>query len=237
LESNLYEYGAILGESKIHIKSDNEKAILQAVEEIKRHRKELLDYIQIHPEFQHILRPIEVVDNVPEIVRRMMESSKIADVGPMASVAGALADLGLRSMLKHGAKVAVVENGGEIAIYTERPISVTILSSNLNLSGKIGFYITRKDCPLGIATSSSKTGHAISFGEADSVTVVAENASLADAAATAVCNFVSGGDIEASIQRGLRRGFKIPGVKGILIIRESRVGMAGRLPQIIKVKG
>lgn len=236
MNSDLYEFGIVIGESKIHIRSDSKEAMLQSVKDIKRHREELLRYIQRNPSFRYELKPIKVTRYAPRIVQKMAESSRIADVGPMASVAGAVADLGLESMLECGPRVAVVENGGEIAAFTERPITVTIVSSSLDISGKTGFYITREDCPIGIATSSSKTNHAISFGEADSVTVIAHDASLADAAATAVCNSVLGTDVEASIQRGLQRSERIYGVRGVLIIREGHVGLMGKMPKIIKVK-
>ncbi len=53
----------------------------------------------------------------------------------MAAVAGALADLGMKAMLRTGAKIAIVEDGGEIAVTTDRPITVTVLSE---LSGAFG---------------------------------------------------------------------------------------------------
>jgi len=236
LESNLHEYSMVLEESKIHIRGDNREAILQAIEDIKLHRETLVKYIRHNLDFQYTFEPLKADDNAPEIVKRMTSSSSIANVGPMASVAGTLADLGLEAMMKNKAKVALVENGGEIAAYSERPITVTILSSSLDLSGKIGFHILPEECPLGIATTSSKTEHAISFGQADSVTTVAGNASLADAAATAICNSVLGNDVKSSIQLGLRRCLEIPGVRGALIIREGHSGLIGRLPRIIKVK-
>jgi len=236
LGRNLYEHGLTINESKIHLKSDKKKAILEAIKEIKRHRQELANYIREHPEFQYALKPIKVPLESPTVIKIMAEASKIAKVGPMAAVAGALADLGLQAMFKSGAKTAVVEDGGEIAAFTNRPISISILSSSLNLSGMIGFCITREDCPIGISTSSSKTGHALSFGEADSVTVVAENASIADAAATAICNSVLGVDVEKSIQLGLKRSKSIEGVKGVIIIRGGYAGLAGKLPKIIRIK-
>lgn len=236
LREKLYEYGMIIGESKIHLKSDSEEAIQGTVKAIKYHRQELVDYIRVHPEFQYALKPVKIPLNAPRIVRVMAESSKTANVGPMASVAGSIADLGLEAMLSNGAETAIVEDGGEIAAFTRRPISITILSGSSKISGKIGFYITRDDCPLGVATSSSKTDRVISFGEADSVTVVAENASLADAAATAICNFVKGSDVEKSIRLGLERSKDIKGVRGVIIIRDGNVGLTGDLPKILKMK-
>ena len=123
----------------------------------------------------------------------MAEAAEAAEVGPMAAVAGALADLAVDVMLRCGARLAVVENGGEVAAKTDRPIYVAILSANPSISGKMSFEITDVDCPIGIATSSSRFGHALSFGNADSVTVVADRASIADAAATSICNAVPDG--------------------------------------------
>jgi hypothetical protein len=113
---------------------------------------------------------------------------------------------------------------------------VAVLSSYPGLSGKIGLCVTKEDCPLGVATSSSKTGRVLSFGKADSVTVIATNASLADAAATAVCNAVAGENVGVSIQRGLERTKVIDEVLGVIIVREGQTGLWGKLPKLISIK-
>jgi len=222
-------------ESKIHIKSDSKEAIKAAVKEIRRHRERLVEFIKDHPYFRYKLKPVATDTKAPRIIKLMTAASRAANVGPMASVAGALADLGLEAMLREKARIAIVEDGGEIAAFTEKPIVVSVFSSNLTLPSKIGFLLERKDCPVGVATSSSKTDHTLSFGKADSVTVVAANASLADAAATAICNSVVGEDIEESIRRGLDRAKTIEGVRGVLIVREDRSGLWGELPKIVKI--
>jgi ApbE superfamily uncharacterized protein (UPF0280 family) len=236
MPEELFEQGFVIEESKIHLKTDMKEAISEATEAIKYHRKNLVNYIKNHPEFQHTLKPIMVSPKAPEVVKSMANSANKADVGPMAAVAGALADLGMKAMLRTGAKTAIVEDGGEIAVTTVHPVIVTILSSYPEITGKIGFRITEEDSPIGIATSSSKTGRVISFGEADSVTVIATDASLADAAATAICNTVRGEDVEASIQKGLGKSKTIEGVRGVIIIREGKTGLWGKLPKIISIK-
>ena len=233
---SLHEYSFIIDESKIHIKCDNEKAIRAAVKAIKQHREQLVEFIKKHPDFLFKLKPVAIYPKAPKIIRLMIRSSKVANVGPMASVAGTLADIGLEAMLREKIKVAIVEDGGEIAVFTEKPIAISIFSGSTYLSNKIGFLLKKEDCPIGVATSSSKTSHAISFGEADSVTVVANNASLADAAATAICNAVFGEDIKESIRRGLERARAIEGIRGVLIIREDSSGLWGNLPEIVKVR-
>ncbi|MEM2526679.1 MAG: UPF0280 family protein [Candidatus Bathyarchaeia archaeon] len=233
----IHEYGLLIGNSKIHIKSDNLGALLEAVKEIERHIKDLMNYIRSRPQFQYSLKPISPDPESPPIVQRMIEASKAADVGPMAAVAGAIADLGLETLIRMGSRVAVVEDGGEIAAYTEgEGIPISILTSEPNLSGKLGFLITRDDSPLGIATSTGRSQRTISFGEADSVTVVAESAALADAAATSICNSVVGQNIREAISRGLRRAREISGVRGAIIVWEGHVGLVGKLPKMISIR-
>ena len=232
----LFEYGLAIGESRVHLKCDNKSAISVTVEEIKRHREDLVNYMKNHIEFRYSLKPVRVSADAPPIIRIMAEAAEIADVGPMAAVAGALADFGLEALRRNGSETALVEDGGEIAAYASQSLSVEVLSASQTVSGKFGFLVTLDDSPLGIATSSSKTGQAISFGEADSVTIVADNAAVADAAATAVGNSVAGVGIDRSINLGLERAKTIRKVRGAVIIREGHTGLTGRLPKIIKIK-
>ena len=166
----------------------------------------------------------------------MTQAADAANVGPMAAVAGALADLAVEEMIKSGAKIAVVEDGGEISVRSSEKLDVMIYAGESSLSKRLGLRILPEDCPLGLATSSGTVGHALSLGFADAATVVAENAALADAAATAVCNAVDSKDLASSIESGLRVAQSIQGVKGALIIRDNRVGFAGKLPRLIGVK-
>lgn len=233
----LLEHREVIKESDIFIKTDKGKAIRAAILIIKYHRKHLEDYIARHPDFLTTLIPIKIEEDAPEIVKIMAEAAEIADVGPMAAVAGALADLGVKQMVKVGAKVAILEDGGEIAGISNIPINVGIFAGYSPLSGKIGFRLHVEDFPIGIATSSGTVGHALSFGEADAATIIANNATLADAAATAVCNAVKGLDFEKSIQDGLEKAETIDKIHAALIIRGKFAGVIGKLPQLLKIEG
>jgi ApbE superfamily uncharacterized protein (UPF0280 family) len=233
----LLEHREVIKESDIFIKTDKAKAIRAAILIIKYHRKQLEDYIAKHPDFLTTLIPIKIEEDAPEVVKLMAEAAEITDVGPMAAVAGALADLGVKQMVKIGAKVAILEDGGEIAGISNIPINVGIYAGYSPLSGKIGFRLDLDDFPIGIATSSGTVGHALSFGEADAATIITNNATLADAAATAVCNEVKGLDFEKSVQTGLERAESIDGVRAALIIRGKFAGMVGKLPQLLKITG
>lgn len=233
----LVQHREIIKESDIFFKTDKAKAIRAAILLIKYHRNQLEQYIAQHPQFLKTLQPIRIEKDAPEIVTVMAEAGEIARVGPMAAVAGALADLGVKKMIQLGAEVAVIENGGEISGISNIPINVGIFAGNSPLSGKVGFKFETEDFPIGLGTSSGTVGHAFSFGEADAATVLTNNAALGDAAATAVANEVKGSDFEKSVQNGLEIAETIEGVRGALIIRGKFAGIVGKLPQLLRITG
>jgi ApbE superfamily uncharacterized protein (UPF0280 family) len=232
-------------ESDITIISDSKKAILRAKESFYYHRKNLERYIAKDKNFLNSFSPVKVTSNF-KIINKMAIAAEICDVGPMASVAGALADLMLETMKTqtknqiselYQCKVALIENGGEIAIDSEEPITVALYAGDNELNLNLGFLIEKKDSPIGIGTSSATVGHAISLGQADAVTIFAKNAALADAAATKIANLVRGKDIEKSIKKGLDAIDNIDGILGAFVSRENKVGQVGKLPQLIKIVG
>jgi len=221
-----------LKESRGVIISDKESAIEKAIASIRRNRKALEKYAKGNPLFLESLKPIAEPAK-PVVARRMAEAAEKAGVGPMAAVAGVLADLAVTEMIAEGCKVAVVEDGGEVSAVSNEPVDVAVGVGDTPLSNKFGFRLT--EFPIGLATSSGVFSHALSFGDAEAAIVFCNNAGLADAAATAVCNMVKGENAQAAIQRGIDRAFSIQGVQGVIIIYRSFVGTAGKIPQIIKV--
>ena len=221
-----------LKESKCTIISDQQKAIQTAVNSIRRNYRELELFTETNPRFLHSLHPVPSPDK-PFVAKMMAELSKKADVGPMAAVAGAIADLAVKDMLHEGCKVAVVEDGGEISANSNQAIDVAVAAGDEPLSKRFGFRLT--EFPIGVATSSGRFSHAVSFGDAEAVTVFCNNATLADAAATAVGNVVKGEDAQTGIQAGIGKALSIEGVEGVLILYKGQVGTAGKIPQIIKI--
>ncbi len=221
-----------LKESQCTIISDQTKAVEAAKESIRRNRQELELYVRANPKFLYALTPIPAPDK-PLVAKMMAEATQLADVGPMAAVAGAIADLAVEDMKRTGCEVAVVENGGEIMADSSQPVDVAVAAGEEPLSKRFGFRLT--EFPIAIATSSGRFSHALSFGDAEAATVFCRNATLADAAATAVGNVVKGEDAQAGIQAGIKRGLSIEGVEGVMIIYKGQVGTAGKIPQVIKV--
>ena len=228
LTRHLYQ----IGETRGVIITDHPPSILVALDCIREQRRLLLEYIRANPDFEHSLEPVHVVD-APEVVLQMVQVSKLVGVGPMAAVAGVFADLAAETMLKNNAKVAIVENGGEAVLYSDRPITVSVGAGNNPLSERVGFKVSKFPC--GVATSSGRHSHAFSMGDADTVTVFAENAGLADAVATAAANMVLG-EPGFDVKAGVDAALVIEGVYGALAIRDDRVSTGGMLPKIVAVE-
>ena len=230
---NLFKENFTLKETQCTIISDKKKAIQTAIESIKRNRQELEIYIKANPKFLYTLKPFPSPEK-PLVAKLMAEAAGKAGVGPMAAVAGVIADLAVNDMTNAGCEVAVVEDGGEISATSNTPVDVAVAAGEEPLSKRFGFRLT--EFPIGVATSSGRFSHALSFGDAEAATIFCKNASLADAAATAVGNVVKGEDVEAAIKAGIRTGMSIEGVEGVLIIYKGQVGTAGKIPRIIKVE-
>lgn len=213
------------------ILSDTSKGITSALAALKENREKLESYVRRNQKFLHSLTPIRIEEESPKIVKVMAYAAAKAGVGPMAAVAGALADLAVEEMVLAGAKTAVVENGGEISAISDLPIDVGLLTPETPLKRKIGFRL--ESFPAGVATSSAKSGYALSLGEADSVTIFANKASIADAAATAVCNVVKGENTDLAISHGIEKALSIDQISGAILIFKGKVAMVGEVPKLI----
>ncbi|MDO8842660.1 UPF0280 family protein [Methanocalculus sp.] len=128
------------------------------------------------------------------VIRRMVDAAYEADVGPMAAVAGTIAWAGAESMKKAGADLGVVDNGGDIALFSDRDLRIGIYAGT---GSRNAFQLPPQEMIIGICTSSASIGPSISFGLADAVTVFSKDVSAADAWATALCNQLSPDDRSA----------------------------------------
>lgn len=221
-------------ETDLSIQSDSGEAVRAAIRAALEARQYIERFIVRHPEFRYSLEPLHLkADRYPAVIKLMLRAGEIAGVGPFAAVAGAIAQVASEAALEAGARSVLVENGGDISIAGEREFAVGIYAGDSGISGKIGFLLRPNDLPAGVCTSSGTVGPSISFGDADAVTVVADEASIADAAATSIANEVRGADVELSIKRGLDRADEIYQIRGCLIARANLVGRTGKLPKLI----
>jgi ApbE superfamily uncharacterized protein (UPF0280 family) len=193
-----------------------------------KYRHQLETYIETDPQFQRSLIPVKDDPYAPEIVREMIRTSQLAQVGPMAAVAGALAEFVARD-LSPLSKEVIIENGGDIYLAISRERTIGVFAADSPLSLKIGIVISPEDSPLGVCTSSGTVGPSLSFGKADAVCILSKSAALADAAATSVGNVVKE---KKDIELGLERGKEIGGVLGVLIILGDKMGVWGKVKLI-----
>jgi ApbE superfamily uncharacterized protein (UPF0280 family) len=188
-----------------------------------KYRYQLEGYIKRNPAFLTSLEPLPVPEYAPAIVKQMAEAAQQAGVGPMAAVAGAIAECVGKELLTFTPEV-IVENGGDIFLKILRKRTVGIYAGDSPLTGKIGLEIDAQDTPLGICTSSGTVGHSLSYGKADAVVVISASTALADAAATAIGNRVKQPD---DINTAMEFGQNIGGLKGIVIVVGKSVGAWG----------
>jgi ApbE superfamily uncharacterized protein (UPF0280 family) len=186
-------------------------------------RGQVKGYIARHPDFLSALAPWPKEDPAPPVVRAMILAGRAAGVGPMAAVAGALAEAVGRGLLPRSPEV-VVENGGDVFLRLEGPATIAVQAGASPLSGKIGLRFDGGGEPFGVCASSGTVGHSLSLGKADAAVVVARDCALADAAATAVGNRV----VSAKhVKEAVAFGAGIPGVLGVLVVAGETLGAWG----------
>lgn len=195
---------------------------------VHRYRNQLENYISSHPDFLTSLVPLDCETLTPPMIKDMLQAAIAANVGPMAAVAGAIAEHVGRDLLGSGLDEVIVENGGDVFLQRKDDCISAIFAGESPLNQKIGIRISAANMPAGVCTSSGTVGHSLSLGQADSVTVVSASTSLADAAATRLGNEVSSGG-KKMINHALEVAQAIPGLLGVVIICGEHIGAWGEI--------
>ena len=221
---DLLQYRVVVGESDLWIQSKHD--LKSAIEHsVKFYRCQLKGYLDTHPDFLQTLTPWPEDNQAPEIVQLMVRASRLAGVGPMAAVAGAIAGMVGRDINLITEPELIIENGGDLYLrsHKERVIAV-FPGKNSPFFGKLGVLVQPQPEGSGICTSSGTIGHSLSLGKADAVMVTSPDPALADAAATAGANLVQDStDLPKAID--FLQG--IPGINGALIIKGQKIAVWG----------
>lgn len=223
---DLYSTDIVLKETDLQILTDKHLDNNFVIERIKSYRYEIENYINKDKRFLSSLRPIPVEVNAPLIIREMGNAAWRANVGPMAAVAGAVAQSLGKDLLKKGYKQVIVENGGDIFLKSTRVRAIAIYAGKSNRWNRLKLKIRPKDTPIGIATSSGTIGHSLSFGLADSVVILSNNAALADSVATAAGNLVKS---KQDLAKAIDFARSIKGISGAVIILGKELATWGRI--------
>lgn len=222
--SGLVSSVAKIAETDLHILAPRpvDDQALQLVSEVRGYIER---YIEEDPRFAGSLMPIPMNNQAPEVVKQMLAAGMEAGVGPMAAVAGVVAEWVGRGLLAQGADEVIVENGGDLFVARKQACTVAVYAGESPLSGKLAIGLQPEKMGCGVCCSSGTIGHSLSLGVADAVVVVAPSTALADAAATRIGNEVGRG--KKSINRALELAGEIDGLSGVVIISGDRLGAWG----------
>jgi hypothetical protein len=223
-DSDLTFFNVVLKQSDLYIGAQyNLKD--KALKSLLKYRASLEKYIEHHPLFLTTLEPYQAEVDAPAIVKEMSEASQIAGAGPMAAVAGAIAEAVGKDLLSFSPEI-IVENGGDIFLKTAKKRLVGIYAGQSPFTGKVALEINPEETPLGICTSSGTIGHSLSLGSADAVVAISASTSLADVTATAIGNTVK---TEKDISQAFERVQEIAGLRGVVIIVDDKMGVWGKV--------
>jgi len=223
-KKNLVSFDITVKETNLNIQAQTDLTDI-AIKAVLECRNVIENYIKLNPEFATSLKPLKKSDTAPKTIQKMIKAGLLTGTGPMASVAGIVAQYTGKALLQYSKEV-VVENGGDIFIKSNSETVFTVYAENTPFSMTYGILVKKQDTFYGICTSSGTLGHSKSFGKADAVSVLSQSCSLADAAATALANKVKKTE---DIQKVIDFGKTIPGVNGIVIIKGKSIGLWGDL--------
>jgi len=209
----------ILAEEQAHIDA--------AVEGIVKARQAVERCIAGDPFFGATFEPYTPESDEPVVVR-MASAARKAGVGPMAAVAGAIAWSGIEAVQEAGACYGVIDNGGDIALFSDHELLIGVHAGSSPVSDRVAFAVPPTSEVLGICTSSATVGPSISFGIADAVTVFSRDVALADAWATAICNEIRPDDTSVLLRVNPEE------VTGVFSVIGEWTGSYGVLPPLVR---
>ncbi|MFA5410497.1 MAG: UPF0280 family protein [Candidatus Omnitrophota bacterium] len=228
---DLVKFEVIKKESDLLISAENNLK-QRAGRLLAFYRNQIEDYARKNPSFGTSFAPVKISARAPKIVKYMAEAGRRAGVGPMAAVAGAIAEFVGRDLSKFSEEI-IVENGGDIFLKTARERLIGIYAGKSKSRQRLAIRISPqgKSRHYGICTSSGTVGHSFSFGRADAVVVISGSAVLADAFATSIANIIKS---PPDIAKGLGLAKKHKDVIGVIIIAQDKIGISKGLNSEVK---
>ncbi len=215
----------VVAETDLWITSDQDRTEA-AAEWVKVLRGQVTEAEEAHPGFLSTLEPLSGESAVP-LIRSMLRAAELAGVGPMAAVAGAIAQAVGEALRASGCgRELCVENGGDIYMDSSTDRTILIHAGPSPLSERVGIRLRQDQFPLGICTSAGTVGHSLSFGRADAAVILARDAALADAVATAAGNRLK---TPEDLEETLAFVGSIPGILGCVLIIGEHLGAWGDL--------
>lgn len=163
----------------------------------------------------HTRIPDSIKDPLVLEMIRSTVSVEDADLTPMASVAGTIADAVADRLADRGMTKVIVNNGGDIAVrLQEEPALVGIRGDVREVEFSHVVRLGPERSSWGVATSGLG-GRSLTRGIVSAATIIAFRASAADAAATAVANagFVDAPGVMQEYAEKIDPNTDIPGIR------------------------
>lgn len=217
----LYKYSDILVSSDKDVEDRLKKLVKEVYSVLESHIKE-------DPSFQKSLSPVRSKPQYHPLIKKMCDKSAVFNVGPMATVAGAVCDF-MAYGLDGLCRCLIIENGGDVFLKSDRDINMGVYLKNKHFADKLYLRVKRDDMPCGLCSSSGSFGHSLSMGKSDLVTVLAESTISADGAATSAANSINSSE---DISKAINIYKNIKDIRGILIVKDDKLGIWGNIELI-----
>ncbi|MBO7409867.1 MAG: UPF0280 family protein [Candidatus Methanomethylophilaceae archaeon] len=176
--------------------------------------------------------PYPVSEDDDPIIQRMCQASILAKVGPMAGVAGAVAEHAVRAAVRAGCGYIIVENGGDISMSSDRDVRIGLFAGEPGFED-LALLIRPTSGIAGVCSSSGKIGPSVSFGSSGICTVFSNNIVLADCCATALGNMIREGTQE-EMASACESICGIEGIDGCLCVCGGRMAVCGDVPELVR---
>lgn len=193
---------------------------------VRQLRGELKSFMLLTPGFRESLGPVPAPETAPRVAREMARAAQLCNVGPMAAVAGTFAHLVAEHFSTQSHNI-IVENGGDITIYSTRERVVALLGDPAS-GARLGLRIPRGEFPVSLCGSSATIGPSLSLGQGELVVVRSKSGAFADAAATNLANLIDNGD---DLDLVLRRAKELAplGLDGVFAQADGKLAVWGKM--------
>jgi len=186
---------------------------------------ELRVYVETDPLFRKSLKPCPVLEEAPDNIRKLAESTALAGTGPLAAKSGLLNErIGQALLQKFEINELILENSGDLYLKLRDSLIVSIFADDLEDSGLMGLEVLPEQTPVGIGTGLGTKGHPINHTKADAVMVMAQSGADASALAVGVGNRVKKVD---DLDKVLKHLKLVPEVLAAVFIVEDQIAVHG----------
>lgn len=177
------------------------------------------------------------INNKSRILELMTKASDITGIGPMSAVAGSVSQACLEYLEEYDTKYTIIENGGDIALKTNKHVTLGVYAGESPFTNSIGLKVKAKTEGYGICTSSGTVGPSKSFGKTDATIVLANQASTSDSLATLIGNYGNGEDDEEIVNNALEKAEEYSEFfDGVIVIKGEYLAKVGKIPKIVKIE-